>query len=142
VKRGGWISRHTPLKSGKRIKAKPRTKQERTRIYGSDARQSWLRDIPCLVCWTLPVELAHTANGGMGKKGDADAQVPLCRGHHRESHQIGVASFETKHSTALQGRTLREWAGTIAHAWHVHSGLTPLSAIVPGVVAKMLEVGE
>jgi hypothetical protein len=139
MKRSGYLKRTTPLRPGKPTKRKGRSADEKARIYGTPEHQAWLREHPCLVCWTLPVELAHTANGGTGRKGDAKEQAPLCSGHHRESHQIGVASFEQKYAVTLQGRTLKEWAATLARAWERHqSGLTHVSAIVPGVVSSLL----
>ncbi len=60
---------------------------------------------------------------------------------HHELHQIGVRTFERQWADALSGSTLREWAATYARAY-ANQGLTHISAIVPGVVAKIMEGGE
>jgi hypothetical protein len=63
------------------------------------------------------VELAHTENGGMGRKADARTLVPICAPDHRLLHTIGVKAFEARFSDRLCGRTLKEWAGTYADAY-------------------------
>jgi hypothetical protein len=151
MKRSGRLARHTPLKSGKRIKAKPRTKAERTRIYGPPGRVEWMQRQPCLVCGRTPSVNAHTVTGGTGRKADADTIVPLCDPHHRayDEHRAPF-NAESRRNMAKDAAFYveRAWqlhcAGALPAPVHLSFGpeLTPLSAIVPGVVAKILEGGE
>jgi hypothetical protein len=55
-----------------------------------------LRDIPCLLCNSLPSEPAHIrfgGDGGIGQKPGDDAAIPLCHRHHDMQHRIGEAKF-------------------------------------------------
>lgn len=56
---------------------------------------------PCCVCGYPVSENAHYDTGGMGRKADADHIVPLCRAHHRELHQQGIATFELSYGISL-----------------------------------------
>ena len=124
-----------------RLRARnPKRKQsEWQRAYGSKARVAWVKAQPCVVGQHCagPIENAHTANGGMGRKGDADTIVPLCRRHHALLHRMGVLSFERTQNT---GVPLTVIASLVELQWRNHaasSGLTPIGAIVPGVVAAL-----
>jgi hypothetical protein len=92
------------------------------REYHSDDRRRWVAELPCLVCSMTPCENAHTRNDGMGRKGPYITIVPLCACHHRESHAIGVKSFEQKYTQPLCGRTLESWAETVESAWQLVEG--------------------
>jgi hypothetical protein len=89
------------------------------REYHSDERRRWVAELPCLVCSMTPCENCHTQNDGMGRKGSYTTIVPLCACHHRESHAIGVRSFEEKYTRPLCGRTLESWAETVESAWQL-----------------------
>jgi hypothetical protein len=131
------------MKRGGKIAPKPRSAKERTRIYGTPAHQDWLRAHGCVGCCTRPVELHHVRNGGTGRKADAEWQVPMCAPCHRLYHQHGAATYEAAFAQTLGGRTLRQCALWYKAAWRSYStGLVPLSAIVPGVVAKLTEGTE
>jgi hypothetical protein len=147
MKPGRFKPRTTPLRSTTPIRRKPRKASETRRIYGTRKHQKWLRDHPCLGCACsgsddYPHHLHHTANGGKGRKADASTLVPLCYGCHWLLHQHGPETFQRAHADFLCGRTLESWAETYADAWSNWSGLTPLSAIVPGVMADILEGSE
>lgn len=117
-----------PRKPRKAIRPRKRrtAEQERAKFereYGSKERRDWVAGLPCLCgCGRGPCDNAHTANEGKGRKGHHTTIVPLFRACHRQSHRIGVQTFEAKHSARLCGRTLRSWAETIAHAWRLHAG--------------------
>lgn len=130
------------LRERKPTKRKGRTPAERTRIYGPDERQDWMRGHPCLGCARIgtedrPHHLHHVKSGGMGYKGGAELLVPLCFLCHQFVHQQGVRRFEAAYADMLCGRPLRSWAETYAHAWELWSGLTPIGDVVPGVVAGL-----
>ena len=122
------------------LRPKKRSAAERERIYGPKGRVEWVKSLPCLICQRTPSENAHTENGGMGRKADYTTIVPLCAAHHRELHQHGQESFEEQH---FRVHGLWWWAQVIEGHWEKRSGgLTPLSAIVPGVLARLTERGE
>lgn len=114
-----------------RLTPKARKPSETLRIYGTPEFQEWARRQPCAVCGCVGyTELAHTVNGGKGRKADWTTIAPLCGPHavktvvntffmvpgcHRESHQMGTRAF-AMHSgcvlTDLAKKTQRRW---IAH---------------------------
>lgn len=110
MKRSGRLSRKRPLDRSGPLRPKARTRKERERVYGTEARQTWLRERGCLACGQRPVELAHVENGGMGRKANADRLVPLCATHHRMQHALGVESFDGVFAVELRGVSLKEWA--------------------------------
>ena len=110
----------SPLKRRRQSASDVREKFERE--YHSDTRRRWVAELPCLVCSMTPCENAHTRNDGMGRKGPYTTIVPLCGAHHRESHAIGVRSFEAKYTRPLIGRTLESWAETVERAWQLREG--------------------
>lgn len=89
-----------------------RTVSKARRIYGSPARQEWLRSLGCIVCGYSPCAICHTKSGGMGRKADFTHTVPMCFPHHREQHQMGTKSFEARYGvnlTALAEHTEAAW---------------------------------
>ena len=140
MKRSKPLQRTTRLRASGPIRAKKRSAAETQRVYGSDERISWLKQQPCVVmgCGRGPCEVAHTENGGVGRKADACHTIPLCPTHHRESHVVGVQTFSRLHHldlTALAAHTERQWQ-------RHQSAPVPLSRIVPGVVRAIVEGGE
>lgn len=109
----------SPLKGRRRKPLAKRNAKRRTsefaRCYGSRARVAWVKAQPCVVgslgC-DGPSQNAHTANGGMGRKADADTIVPMCDGHHRLLHCWGVETFSRSYALdlpALAADTDRRW---------------------------------
>lgn len=85
-------------------KPKPINKVNRARrearnamAFGPQARACRL--MPCAVCGKKPSDPAHVVSRGAGGK-DSDC-APLCRAHHREQHEVGVATFQARHGIAL-----------------------------------------
>ena len=82
-------------------------KDDFARVYGSPERVEWTKASPCVICGLGPCENAHVGSGGMGRKADCSAIVPLCaprgqwQGHHAEHHRIGTGGMNTKYGTAL-----------------------------------------
>lgn len=123
------LVRHSGIKRGtsrlarSAIKRKPRPASETLRIYGPPERRAWVKSLPCLVCGATPSENAHVENDGLSRKGDADKIVPLCHQHHIGSlHRIGPEPFERLYARELLGRSLKQWAETIEHAWQIRHG--------------------
>ncbi len=117
------IVRHTPLRSSGRPKARSRSAVEKERIYGTADRIAWLKRQPCLCLGRRDhrclgaIEVAHTENGGMGRKADANTTVPLCNAAHHLLHEIGVQSFQTCYGLDLKAEAVR-----IAAAWLAERG--------------------
>lgn len=70
----------------------------------------WIETLGCICCgrtragYKQGVNDAHHVNdqtGGSAKKNDRRA-VPMCWGHHREFHQIGIDSFARKYDLNYQ----------------------------------------
>jgi hypothetical protein len=84
------------LKRTGRIKPKKRTASEFRRVYGSKGFQTFIRTMPCWACGyagASPRVLAHTENGGMGRKADAKTCIALCNVCHHKQHQSGWVSI-------------------------------------------------
>jgi hypothetical protein len=67
----------------------------------------WVRSHGCCVpeCPAARVEFAHlrsAVNAGTGQKPHDAFGVSLCRTHHDEQHQLGVARFEAKYEIDLR----------------------------------------
>jgi hypothetical protein len=111
------LTRTTALPARKtRITPKKRTAEEKQRIYGDDSRIAWMKRQPCLLAGKYghqclgSIQCAHTENGGMGRKADAETTVPLCHAAHLLLHAVGQQSFQT--STGLDLR----WEAARTHA--------------------------
>lgn len=66
------------------------------KTFRSEKYKRYIRSLPCLICGGKS-EAAHTGGGGMGLKGPDDGCIPLCHGHHMESHRIGEKTFARKY---------------------------------------------
>jgi hypothetical protein len=85
-------------------KVNPKRKAaEMVRAYGSPVRREWIRARPCSVwgCTNRPSENAHVSPenepSGMGRKGDYQYVIPLCRHHHEQYHRMGQRTFNDEH---------------------------------------------
>lgn len=84
-------------KSSKRIKVKPRTKAERERIYGTEAKSAWMRSLPCHFCGVEGfTQICHAQNGGMRRKDDNTRTFPACGPHLRVVGYYHAARMETR----------------------------------------------
>jgi PIN domain nuclease of toxin-antitoxin system len=68
----------------------------------STAHRDWVRDHFCSVpgCQLMPIETHHirtAANSGVGKKCSDAFIISLCRDHHKQYHNIGRDTFESRH---------------------------------------------
>jgi hypothetical protein len=107
------------LKRSGPIKPKRRTAREFERVYGSKAFQSFIRQMPCWACGYAglsPRVLAHTTNGGMGRKADAQTCIALCPACHHKQHQSGWASIAMT-AESRQRAAAQTWA-----AWEAKRG--------------------
>lgn len=89
------LNRRTPLKKANRKRQRARFE----RAYGSPANVERIRNTPCVICGRTPSEAAHVRSRGAG--GTWRDIVPLCSEHHREQHQVGIATFERRHKIDL-----------------------------------------
>jgi hypothetical protein len=100
-----------------------RTSREYVRCYESRERCRWVAQLACSVlnCGAGPCDNAHApGDSGAGYKASARYVLPLCRAHHRESHQIGVATFEAKYGIRLAddaARTQSLWEAYTLDGW-------------------------
>lgn len=110
------------LKRRTRVKNLNRRRREKNLARSYGEKRAWIVAQPCAVChYPAPSEPAHTSgDGGTGRKASSTYLLPLCPPHdepstcyppgvatvslegcHRESHRIGVTSFEAKHGVSL-----------------------------------------
>jgi RNase P subunit RPR2 len=83
------LKRKTAIKKSGKPKAKPRSKIDFMRIYGSKTRVEFVKKLPCTACNSGPCENAHIKSGGMGRKADYTDIIPLCKKCHALQHQKG-----------------------------------------------------
>lgn len=103
LKRSGWLRRLTPLKQFNR--------KRRARLYAKQFGEhaETIRELPCCVCGARPSDPAHVRSRGAG--GTAKDLVPLCRWHHRECHDQGITTFESRHNVDLRSIAEKLWEG-------------------------------
>ena len=89
LRRKARLATKSRLRARKRIKAKARSNIEFQRIYGSQRRVEFVKNLPCVVCTKKPSENAHIKSGGMGRKADYTQIIPLCASCHRLQHEKG-----------------------------------------------------
>jgi hypothetical protein len=107
------------LKRTGRIKPKKRTASEFRRVYGSKGFQTFIRTMPCWACGyagASPRVLAHTENGGMGRKADAKTCIALCGVCHHKQHQSGWSSI------AMTAESRKRAAEQTWAAWEARRG--------------------
>lgn len=136
MKRTPMPRRSHPMPRGTPLRSKPRKASEFARVYGSKKRVAWIKSLRCLAWpWGCAGEIvnAHTVSGGTGRKADCTTIVPFCDAHHRryDEHQPPFDGAEVRSA-------ITQHAGILAAAWdRYEAGLTPLSAIVPGVLENV-----
>lgn len=108
--------RKTPLRPGtKGITRKSQPKRTRTQLparnparlkrlkaeqYGGPEYLAYVTAQPCVVCRERPCEACHRKSRGAG--GTWRDLFPGCMRHHREQHDIGIASFEARYGLDLE----------------------------------------
>jgi hypothetical protein len=117
IPRRAWIRRRTKPQSspgGTPRTRKPRKATDFQRVYGSKRRVAFVKSLPCIVpfCDGWLIENHHVISGGEGRKADACWIVPLCLSHHRELHNQGAKTFQSKY-----GLDLRHRAAATQAAW-------------------------
>lgn len=85
------------------------------RAYESESRVRWTKRLPCTICRACPSEVAHVRSRAAG--GTAADTVPLCRQHHRESHAMGIESFQRFYNVDLAAE-----ARAVDEAWRERQG--------------------
>lgn len=78
-----------------------------------------IRQLPCVVCNTMPVEAAHIRSGsprhgkryvGVAEKSDDKWTLPLCPKHHRAQHAMNELKFWQLHNIDPFATALALWA--------------------------------
>lgn len=86
----------------KRLERRERRRDERY----CPAHRAWVRSHRCCVsgCLREPIECAHVrrgTDGALGRKPSDRWALSLCWLHHREQHDLGEMSFESKYGLDL-----------------------------------------
>jgi hypothetical protein len=102
-----------------------RRKKNHERAYGGTDRIEWIKSLKCVVCESSPCENAHTQNGGMGRKGDADSVVPMCHDHHAMLHSLGRETFEDLFFIDMDKLSLSQLAARIECRWQAYQESQP-----------------
>lgn len=83
----------TPRLIARRGRVKPRNVKRWTktqaRVYGSPEWQLWMHQRPCITCGLVGYsQIAHTQNGGKGRKADWKHSIPQCGPHPDTSGRV------------------------------------------------------
>ena len=73
---------------------------------------AYIRQLPCMVCGSRPVEAAHVrrgTDGGTGTKPSDRYSLPLCRPHHDAQHAHGELTFWAHYRIDPVDQALRLW---------------------------------
>lgn len=108
LRRSGPIARRTPLRAVNPVRRQQRFED----AFHSVAFVTWIKSLSCSVqgCRSRRIEAPHVSSRGAG--GTYEDVVPLCSRHHRESHDVGIRTFERRY-----GLDLVQLAGVIADRW-------------------------
>jgi hypothetical protein len=63
----------------------------------------------CLVCGSPFVDKAHVKTRGSGGTNEDHNLMLLCRLHHSEQHQIGIATFAMKYDSVMDWLIENGW---------------------------------
>lgn len=108
--------KRSAMKRGGKIRPKKRSAKETERIYGPTLFRSWIHRQPCVVSGVRGnIECVHVVTGGMGRKADWTATVPMAGELHRELHRIGIKSFEAKYDINLVALAAKTRARYLAY---------------------------
>lgn len=88
--------RATPLARTGRLKVRGR---RRFKESADPAYLDWIHTLPCCVTGQRPVVAHHVRSRGAG--GTDRQTVPLTDALHREGHQVGWRTFETRYGVDL-----------------------------------------
>ncbi len=74
----------------------------------------WLRGRPCLVGGQCVGKMQachvdYAGDKGMGTKASDRFAVAMCAGHHAESHNAGIRTFEARHNVNLLSAARHYW---------------------------------
>lgn len=94
------------------MKRTPLRRKGRERGEPNHALRAWIRKQPCALLYWGNGCLGHTEAAHLPRvkqHGDVQNLIPLCAGHHREQHRIGIASFAEKYGLDLEALALTYW---------------------------------
>ncbi len=107
-------TRKTPVKPVNR----KRRASEFARAYGSKERVAWVKALGCLLrshnC-NGPIDNAHTATSGTGRKAGAGMIIPLCRYHHQRFDEYMWPFNDEAYRDAMKIHAYQ-----IDQNWHAH----------------------
>ena len=113
---GGAVKRSGPLKRSTGINPVNRKRKaaNHKRAYGGQAFLNYIHRLPCWACGYAgpsPRQAAHTINGGMGRKGDADTIIALCNVCHSKQHAQGwlAIGMTAESRTRAAAQTWASW---------------------------------
>lgn len=77
--------------------------------YRSEKYMKFVRDLPCVVCGTMPCDPHHTTKAGMSIKATDLSCIPVCRIHHDEFNAVGSGprTFEAKHNINIKTELIK-----------------------------------
>lgn len=68
-----------------------------------------IRGTPCLVCGSLPSDVAHIRSRGAGGGNKEWNLMPLCRPHHSRQHFIGWKRFSSENERVFDYLSEMGW---------------------------------
>jgi hypothetical protein len=71
------------------------------RIDNPELRKKY-HSMRCVVCRKTPCDPDHISTKGSGGDDSEHNMWALCRNHHQERHQLGIASFISKYERAYE----------------------------------------
>jgi len=95
------LKRKKPLRSSRRPMRARKADPSKRRFAANvnEAFREWIREQPCCIPGCLSrwknVECAHVKSRGAGGVDEGNA-VPMCAGHHRYQHLIGIKAFQER----------------------------------------------
>lgn len=123
------IARKTPLRRAgpmaRGARPKPVNRKRRAsawqHAFGSRARVRYVTTLPCAACGycgAYPRQNAHTANGGLSRKGHCTTIIPLCGPCHTKQHGTGWLAI------GMTAESCRRAAALTEQAWQARGRLS------------------
>lgn len=73
----------------------------KTKRYICPKNLDTIRALPCCICGDMPSDPDHIKTVGSGGGDNLSNLWPLCRMHHIERHQSGIATFYRRYETRI-----------------------------------------
>ena len=102
-----------------RRRSKPRMGIRESSVIRCSGHRAFIRSFECALATSAfakhcdgETECAHVrtgTDGGTGMKPSDCWTIPLCRGHHREQHNIGEPAFEKRYAIRMKAMAEQLW---------------------------------